>query len=185
LIVERLGLPLFVKPAQGGSALGASVVRSAAGLPEAMVACYGYGDTALIERFLEGTEVAVAVVDTGAGPTALPAVEIVPRDGVYDYPARYTAGATDFFAPARLDPAVSSAVSAAAVKAHELLELRDLSRTDLIVDSAGTPWFLEVNVAPGMTETSLLPQAAHSADIDLGVLCRDLLQVAAGRARAR
>lgn len=182
LIVERLGLPLFVKPAQGGSALGASVVRSAAALPHAMVACYSYGDAALIERFVGGTEVAVSVVDTGAGPVALPPVEIVPADGVYDYPARYTAGTTEFFTPARLDATVSAAIAGAGVQAHKLLELRDLSRTDLIVDSAGVPWFLEVNVAPGMTETSLLPQAARAAGFDLGVLCRDLLQAAVTRA---
>jgi D-alanine-D-alanine ligase len=182
LIVERLGLPLFVKPAQGGSALGTSTVRTAAELPQAMVSCYAYGDTALIERFVAGTEVAVSVVDTGSGPTALPSVEIVPRNGVYDYPARYTPGETEFFVPARLGAEVEDAVRRLAVEAHRRLELRDLSRTDLIVDSAGKAWFLEVNVAPGMTETSLFPQAAQAAGADLGVLCRDLLQAAAIRA---
>ncbi|OUC81910.1 D-alanine--D-alanine ligase family protein, partial [Streptosporangium minutum] len=103
-IVERLGLPLFVKPSRGGSALGASMVRAAEDLPAAMVGCFAYGDTALIERCVEGVEVAVSVVDLGGGPTALPAVEIVPDKGVYDYAARYTAGHTEFFAPARLSP---------------------------------------------------------------------------------
>ncbi|GAA3120623.1 hypothetical protein GCM10020001_046070 [Nonomuraea salmonea] len=98
-IVERLGLPLFVKPARGGSALGASFVRTAEELPAAMVGCFAYGDTALIERYVEGVEVAVSVVDLGNGPVALPAVEIVPDEGVYDYAARYTAGHTEFFAP--------------------------------------------------------------------------------------
>jgi D-alanine-D-alanine ligase len=181
LIVERLGLPLFVKPAQGGSALGASTVRNPAELPEAMVSCYAYGDTALIERFVEGTEVAVSVVDTGSGPAALPPVEIVPRNGVYDYPARYTPGETEFFVPARLKPDADNAVRRLAVEAHRRLDLRDLSRTDLILDGAGQPWFLEVNVAPGMTETSLFPQSARAAGADLGVLCRDLLQAAATR----
>lgn len=93
-IIDRLGLPLMVKPAQGGSGLGAHAVYVAEELPAAMVGCFGYGDTALIERFVDGTDVAVTVVDTGNGPTALPAVEIVPADGVYDYAARYTAGTT-------------------------------------------------------------------------------------------
>jgi D-alanine-D-alanine ligase len=180
-IVARFGLPLFVKPARGGSALGASVVHTASELPNAMVGCFAYGDTALIEKFVEGTEVAVSVVDTGSGPVPLPVVEIVPDGGVYDYSARYTAGQTEFFAPARLSDEVTAEVMRTAVTAHEALGLRDLSRTDLIVDADGTPWFLEVNVAPGMTETSLLPQAAAAAKLDLGSLYRDLLHAAASR----
>lgn len=103
-IIDRLGLPLFVKPSRGGSALGASMVRTAEELPAAMVGCFAYGDTALIERYVQGVEVAVSVVDLGDGPVALPPVEIVPDRGVYDYAARYTAGQTEFFAPARLSP---------------------------------------------------------------------------------
>ena len=92
-VVERLGLPLMVKPTRGGSSLGATVVRAAADLPAAMVAAFAYADTALIERFIEGTEVAVSVVDDGTGPRALPSVEVVADGGFYDYSARYTAGA--------------------------------------------------------------------------------------------
>ncbi|MFI9595593.1 D-alanine--D-alanine ligase [Nonomuraea sp. NPDC052265] len=182
-IIDRLGLPLFVKPARGGSALGASIVRTAEDLPAAMVGCFAYGDTALIERYVEGVEVSVSVVDLGEGPVALPAVEIVPDAGVYDYAARYTAGHTEFFAPARLSPAAAEACAQMAVTAHTALGLRDISRTDLIVDAAGDPHFLEVNVAPGMTETSLLPMAAEAAGRDLGDLCRTLLQNAADRHR--
>jgi len=180
-IVGRLRLPLFVKPARGGSALGASIIHNASELPEAMVACYAYGDTALIEQYIDGVEIAVSVVDTGAGPAALPVVEIVPDLGVYDYRARYSAGATVFHVPARIPPGPMGAATDIAIRAHQTLGLRDISRTDLIVDSAGIPWFLEVNVAPGMTETSLLPVAAAAAGMDLGILCRDLLQVAASR----
>ncbi|MCF6468201.1 D-alanine--D-alanine ligase [Nonomuraea sp. MG754425] len=180
-IVEHLGLPLFVKPARGGSALGASFVRTAEELPAAMVGCFAYGDTALIERYVEGVEVAVSVVDLGDGPVALPAVEIVPDEGVYDYAARYTAGHTEFFAPARLPAQAAAACAETAVTAHTALGLRDISRTDLIVDGDGVPHFLEVNVAPGMTETSLLPMAAEAAGQDLGALCHTLLQNAANR----
>ncbi len=92
-IVDRLGLPLVVKPVRGGSALGCTVVSDADALPGAMVGAYAYGDTALVEHFVAGQEVAVTVVDTGDGPRALPVVGIVPDGGVYDYTARYTAGA--------------------------------------------------------------------------------------------
>ena len=102
LIVAKLGLPLYVKPSRGGSALGAGAVRTAAELPAAVLSCFAYGDTALIERFISGTEVAVGVIDLGHGPQALPAVEIVPGEGEYDYAARYTAGKTEFYVPARL-----------------------------------------------------------------------------------
>ncbi|MDI2130481.1 D-alanine--D-alanine ligase family protein [Yinghuangia seranimata] len=180
-IVARLGLPLFVKPARGGSALGASVARTLDELSSAMVGAFAYGDVALVETYLEGTEVAVSVVDTGDGPTALPVVEIVPDTGVYDYTARYTAGMTEFFAPSRLAPEAAQAAVQAALTAHQVLRLRDVSRTDLIVDAEGTPWFLEANVAPGMTETSLLPLAIAAAGLDAGILYRELLHRAAKR----
>jgi D-alanine-D-alanine ligase len=180
-LLARLALPLIVKPASGGSALGATVVREAAALPAAMVHCFSYGDTALVERFVEGTELAVSVVDVDGVPRALPPVEIVPKEGVFDYAARYTAGATDYFCPARLELPALDAARSVALAAHRVLGLCDLSRTDLIVDAAGTPWFLEVNVAPGMTETSMLPMAVAEAGLDLGVVCRDLLVAALGR----
>lgn len=180
-VVRRLGLPLVVKPARGGSALGCTVVHATADLPTAMVSCFAYGEDAMLERWVEGTEVAVSVVDLGAGPQALPAVEIVADGGIFDYQARYTAGMTEYFVPARLDPAVREAVAQTAITAHTVLGLRDLSRTDLVVDPTGRPWFLEVNVAPGMTETSLLPQSAAAAGLDVGELMRDLLHLAVAR----
>ncbi|HUK70317.1 MAG TPA: D-alanine--D-alanine ligase [Streptosporangiaceae bacterium] len=180
-IVARLGLPLFVKPSRGGSALGAGPVRTAAELPAAMVGCFAYGDTALIERYVTGTEVAVGVIDLGDGPQALPAVEIVPDGGVYDYAARYTAGRTEFYTPARISAAAAKAAADTAVTAHTSLGLRDISRTDLIVDEADTVFFLEVNVAPGMTETSTLPMALAAAGHGFGTICHDLLVQAVQR----
>lgn len=179
-IVATLGLPLFVKPARGGSALGASRVMTAEELPGAMISCFAYGDTALIERCVVGTEIAVGVIDLGEGPQALPAVEIHPLTGGYDYAARYTAGQTRFYTPARLAPGEAAAAATAAVTAHRALGLRDLSRTDLIIEE-GRVFFLEVNVAPGMTETSTLPMAMEAAGRALGVVCRDLLSLAAAR----
>ncbi|CAA9218340.1 MAG: D-alanine--D-alanine ligase [uncultured Corynebacteriales bacterium] len=180
-IVDRLGLPLMVKPAQGGSALGARVIRSAAELPAAMVSCLSYGDTVLIEPLIEGVEVAVSVVDLGAGPVALPAVEIVPTSGVFDYASRYTAGTTTYHTPARLSAADAAAVADVAVRAHQALGLRDLSRTDAIVTAAGTVQFLEVNVSPGMTGTSMTPMSVAAAGLELGEVCATLLHRAATR----
>ena len=167
-LISAIGLPLVVKPAQGGSSQGVTIVRTTADLPRAMVDAYTYANTALVEAYIEGIEVTVAVIDSGNGPLALPIIEIVPVDGVYSFEARYNAGETDFYTPARLAPDVSEAVSATAVAIHTLLGLRHLSRVDLIIDAAGTPWFLEANVLPGLTETSLVPQAIEAAGQSLG-----------------
>jgi D-alanine-D-alanine ligase len=184
-IASRLGLPLMVKPAQGGSGLGASVVREASALPAAMVGCFGYDSTALVERFIPGTGVAVSIVDLGEGPQALPAVEIVPHSGVYDYAARFTAGLTTWHAPARLSESVAGLVAETALATHQALGLRDLSRVDLVVDPDGNPHILGVNVSPGMTETSLLPLAAQAAGLNFGALLRSLVLRAAARSTSR
>jgi len=166
-VVDSLGLPLAVKPSRGGSALGLTIVRSAAELPSAMVTAYAYGDIVLIERFIEGVEVAVSIVENEQGETqTLPAVEIVPDGGVYSYEARYTAGSTEFFTPARLSSSVAAAAASASLAAYRTLGHQHLSRVDLIIDSDGRPWFLEANVSPGMTETSLLPMAVEAAGMD-------------------
>lgn len=180
-LVERLGLPLVVKPTRGGSALGVQVVRDRESLPSAMVGCFSYGPVALVERFIDGIEVAVTVIEDESGPRALPAVEIRPDGGVYDYSARYTAGATEFIVPARLPEPMLEACAQAAVTAHRSLGLRDLSRSDLIVTDDGTVWFIEVNVSPGMTETSLVPLSVEASGASLGDVCGDLVQRAIAR----
>jgi D-alanine-D-alanine ligase len=150
------------------------------GLP-VMVGCFAYDPTALVERFISGVDVAVSIIDLGEGPIALPAVEIVPSGGVYDYAARYTAGVTTWHTPARLPADVSVHVAEVALAAHKALGLRDLSRVDLIVTPQGECTVLEVNVAPGMTETSLLPMAVQAAGLDLGEVLAGLLRRAAAR----
>lgn len=167
-LIAKIGLPLVLKPDQGGSALGVHVVHDASELPTAMVGSLAYSSTVLAERYVRGTEVAVTVIDTGDGPRALPIVEIDPVNGFYDYAARYTAGLTSFHCPARLEPAVASRVADVAVQAHVLLGLRDLSRTDAVVAQDGSVEFLEVNVSPGLTETSLLPMAVQADGSSLG-----------------
>ncbi len=180
-MVARLGLPMMVKPDQGGSALGAQVVAEVGELPSAMVSCLAYSDTVLAERFVEGTEVAVAVVEEDGEPRALPPVEIRPVTGIYDYTARYTPGATTFHCPARLDADVIQRLSETAVAAHRLLGLRDISRMDAVVDEDGRVQILEVNVSPGLTDTSLLPLAARTAGLDLGLLYSGLVEWAIDR----
>jgi D-alanine-D-alanine ligase len=182
-MVDRLGLPLMVKPDQGGSALGAQVVTARAELPAAMVSCLAYSDTVLAERFVRGTEVAVTVVDDGTGLRALPPVEIDARGGVYDYTARYTPGAVSFHCPARLDEATLARLEETALAAHQLLGLRDVSRTDAVVDLDGHIQVLEVNVSPGITETSLLPLSVRAAGMDLGRLYSALVERAIARPR--
>lgn len=180
-LTDKLGLPVVVKPNLGGSALGVSVVHDAADLPAAMVAAFAYGETVLISRYVAGTEVAVAVIESSQGPQPLPAVEIVPDSGLYDYTSRYTAGMTEFFAPARLSADQARLAAETAVRAHEILALRDWSRSDLIVDDRGVVWFLEVNVSPGMTETSLVPQAIAAHAASMGKVLEALVERAVHR----
>ena len=181
---SQIGFPMMVKPSRGGSALGCSKVNGPEELPAAMVGAYAYGSIAVVESFIEGTEVTVAVVDRGSGPTALPAVEIRPDSGVYDYSARYTAGETRFLCPAEVSEEVAGRCAEMALRVHEVLGMSDLSRTDIIIGPDDRPVFLEVNVAPGMTETSAVPLAIEAAGWSLGKMCADLVRVAAQRGRA-
>ncbi|WP_194948927.1 ATP-grasp domain-containing protein [Actinomyces trachealis] len=173
LVADHLGFPVVVKPNQGGSGLGVSYASSADALRAAMVTCFAYDERALVEKYVEGTELAVSVVDTGQGPRALPPVEVV-SEGQYDFDARYNPGRSEYFAPARLDAAQSVLVQETALKVHQTLGLGNISRTDLILSEDGTPWFIDVNVVPGMTETSLFPIAAEAAG-DLAQLYDDLV----------
>ncbi|PPF58767.1 D-alanine--D-alanine ligase [Rathayibacter sp. AY1C2] len=170
---------LVVKPAQGGSAQGVSIVTESSQLPRAMVEAYTYGDVVLIEQQIQGTEVSVGVLDLGDGPLALPPVEIAPVAGQYTFEARYNAGETHFYTPARISPEITEEVSRVAVAIHELLGLRHLSRLDFIIDDAGLPWFFDANVLPGMTETSLVPQAIEASGRYLGDVYSTLAKLAA------
>jgi len=175
--------PVAVKPAQGGSAQGVSLVDTDEELRRAMVLAYTYCDVALIEQRISGTEVCIGVIDTGDGPVALPPVEIEPLSGFYDFEARYNAGATRFYAPARIDAAVAERATEVALASHEALGLRHLSRIDLIIDGTGTPWFLEASVMPGLTETSTLALALDAAGHDVGWVYAELAQAAVRDAR--
>lgn len=180
-IVGAMKFPIVVKPLTGGSALGVTLCSTRDDIPTAMVAAFGYDDHVMIQEAVSGTELAVTVVEHGDEAAALPPVEIVPVNGMYDYHSRYTAGHTEFFTPARLTASDTQRVNAFAVGVHKVLGLRDVSRTDLILDSEGKIWFIEVNVAPGMTETSLVPMAISAAGLSVGQVFGELAFAATRR----
>jgi D-alanine-D-alanine ligase len=178
IVRGELPPPVAVKPAQGGSAQGVSLVDTDEELRRAMVLAYTYCDVALIEQRISGTEVCIGIIDTGGGAVALPPVEIEPLSGFYDFEARYNAGATRFYAPARVDAAVAERATEVALASHAALGLRHLSRIDLIIDGTGTPWFLEASVMPGLTETSTLALALDAAGHDVGWVYAELAHAA-------
>ena len=182
-IADEFSGPLVVKPAQGGSAQGVTIVDDRSLLPRAMVDAYTYWDVALIEQKIAGTEISIGIIDSGDGAVALPAVEIEPLSGVYSFEARYNAGETRFYIPARISEDIAARAAETALTAHRALGLRHLSRVDIIIDGAGTPWFLEANVLPGLTETSVLPQALEAEGHDLGWVYATLAEAAIAESR--
>ena len=170
------GFPLVVKPSKQGSALGLTKVQDAASLPDALLTALSYGDAAIVERWIDGVELAISVIDGEDGPRVLPPVEMVPKSGVFDFSAMYTPGETDYYVPARLDEAAAAEIVALAARVHTLLDCRHVSRTDLVLGSDGVPYVLEVNTSPGMTETSLLPMAASAVGMDFADLVEHLVR---------
>jgi len=172
-IEERLGFPVVVKPADQGSALGIRFAPDAGAVPAALVAAFSYSQKVLLERAIDGRELAVSIL----ADEPLPIVEAIPLgEDFYDFEARYEIGRTDFACPAQLDDDATARVQQLALEAHRLLGCRGLSRVDLMLDADGKPWILEANTVPGMTETSLLPQAADAAGIDFDALVARILQ---------
>jgi D-alanine-D-alanine ligase len=182
LVPEAVGgFPVVVKPTKQGSALGLSRVESAAGLADALLSALSFGDAALVEKWIEGVEIAVSVLDGPDGPEVLPPVEMVAKSGLFDFNAMYTAGETEYYCPARLDVSVEAEVRALAERCHTLIGCRDVSRCDMVVDAHGQPFVLEVNTSPGMTEVSLLPMAAEAAGVSFPQLVDRLVRAAYGR----
>lgn len=177
-ILDRLPLPLVVKPTQGGASMGVGYVNQPEELTDALLGSFRHHPVALIERAIAGTELAVSIV----GGSVLPAVEIdVPDAGEerhYDFSARYTPGATILHAPARLPEDVVTRATDAAMAAYVESGARHVTRVDLIVDADGAPWLLELDTCPGMTETSLLPAAAEATGWSFAELCERVVQAA-------
>jgi D-alanine-D-alanine ligase len=171
---ERLGFPLVVKPSRGGSALGVRFAADRSEIPEALVSAFSYDDRVLLERHVEGRELAVSILD--ADP--LPVVEAIPVGGDrYDFEARYEIGRTSFACPADLPVEDAATVTAVSLAAYETLGCTGFGRVDLILEEAG-PQVLEVNAIPGLTDTSLLPQAAEAAGIPFEQLVGRILSLA-------
>jgi D-alanine-D-alanine ligase len=169
-----LGFPLVVKPSRGGSSLGVKFAASAAEVPQALVSAFSYDDRVLLERFVAGRELAVSVL----GDEALPVVEAIPAQGdAYDFEARYEIGRTRFVCPAELDEGERVAVTEAALATYRALGCSGFARVDLILSPDG-PRVLEANAIPGLTDTSLLPQAAEAAGMSFEQLVERILDLA-------
>jgi D-alanine-D-alanine ligase len=183
-IAQRLSFPLVVKPVSQGSSLGVKFAGAADELPASLISALSYGPTVLLERYVEGRELAVSLLsgEDGEGARALPIVEAVPRDRqFYDFAARYEIGRTDFVCPAALEDELAERVREIARSAWEILDCRGFARVDMILAADG-PTVLEVNPIPGLTETSLLPQAADAAGLSFDAVVERVLAEAASPA---
>jgi D-alanine-D-alanine ligase len=177
-IEERLAFPIVVKPSSQGSALGVRFARSAADVPAAIVAAFSYDSRVLLERYVDGRDLAVSILDG----EPLPVVEAVPRDDeFYDFEARYEIGRTDFVCPAELPDGLTAAAQELALRTYRLLGCTAFARVDLMLDAGGELTVLEANPIPGLTDTSLLPQAADAAGISFDSLIGRILELAVER----
>ena len=176
-LVERFGLPLFVKPAGNGSSYGITRVTEREQLAKAIAYASSKNDDVLVEQCIEGMEITVPVIGNDE-PEALPIVEIVTGSDFYDLKVKYEPGELHHVIPARLDQDVYARAQELAVRAHKALGCRGVSRSDFIVTKDGTPYILETNTIPGMTETSLLPDSARHAGIEFPELCRRVVELA-------
>jgi len=184
-IEQQLAFPLVVKPAAQGSALGIKFARGAGDVPAAIVSAFSYDRKVLLERYVPGRDLAVSIVEQDGEPLALPVVEALPegRD-FYDFEARYEIGRTRFVCPAELPEEAAARIQELAVAAYRALGCAGFARVDLMLRDDGEPFVLEANSVPGLTETSLLPQAADAVGIDFDELVERILSIALARATA-
>ncbi len=176
-IEQRLDFPIVVKPANGGSALGIKFAAAAENVPAALVAAFSYDSKVLLERYVAGRDLAVSIL----ADEPLPVVEAVPRDEqFYDFEARYEIGRTDFVCPADLPPELTTRAQELALRTYRLLGCEAFARVDLLLDGDGELTVLEANAIPGLTETSLLPQAAEAAGISFDQLVGRIVELALG-----
>lgn len=178
-IAEQTQLPVVVKPVDSGSSIGVSIAYSVDELKEALKANLGL-ERVILEQYVSGREIDVGVLDG----KALPSIEIIPKQGFYDYVNKYQAGATLEVCPSQIEPEIEKRLGETALKVHNALGLKAYSRSDYIVDEKGDIYFLEINTLPGMTPTSLMPQEAAAAGIDYNTLCQKIIQLALEEAKA-
>ena len=178
--ISRFGLPLVIKPVREGSTIGLTIAQDEDAVASGLVLAGRYDRRVLVQRFAVGTEVTIGVLATPE-LQVLPTLEIVSENPVYDYDAKYTAGKSHHIIPARIPEAARAAASEAAARAFTELGCSGMARVDIIVDTMGTPWVLEVNTVPGLTALSLLPDAARAAGISFDELCQRLVDHAIRR----
>ena len=173
-----LPLPFVVKPAAAGSSIGVTIVRAESEIAGAIAKAAESGPHVLVESYVAGRELTVGVL----GDSALPPAELRLAGEFYDYHAKYADDRTQIVCPAELTPEVTRLIQATGLAAHRALGCRDVSRTDIILDAAGSPWVREVNTLPGMTSHSLLPRAAAASGKSFAALCEEVLCLALSRA---
>ncbi|MCX8033357.1 MAG: D-alanine--D-alanine ligase [Thermoleophilia bacterium] len=177
-VVSEVGLPVMIKPVEEGSSLGVVKCKDAEGLRAAIHEVRQEFGAVFAEKFIPGREITVGILEQNGRPRSLPILELVPKKEFYDYEAKYTKGLTDFILPAQLEPAVYEQAERAAEAVFEAIGCRGYARVDMMVDEAGTPWFIEINTLPGMTDTSDLPAQAKAAGISYEELVELILLTA-------
>lgn len=176
-ILSTVGESCVVKPATEGSALGVYIVKGADEVKDAIEKAFELDSEVLVETFVKGTELTIAVLGNEQ-LEALPVIQIVPRNEFYDFESKYAPGGSQHLCPAPLNAEATEKVQAMAKAAHRVLGCSGISRSDFIMDENGEFWILETNTLPGMTETSLLPDAARAAGIEFPELCTRLIELA-------
>lgn len=180
-IMAQVGEHVVVKPASEGSSIGVSIVEGADAIEQAIDEAFSHDTEVVVEKFISGREFTVAVVGNDK-PRALPIIEIIAQKGeFYDFESKYAAGGSKHICPAELQEEEAATIQREAIGAHKALSCEGVSRTDFILDAEGKPWALETNTIPGMTSTSLLPDAARAAGIPFPQLCTTLVQYALER----
>ncbi len=181
-IAEELGADVVVKPNHEGSSIGVSIIHKGDDLAMALTSAASYGGRVLVETFIAGTEIMASVLGN-AEPHGLPTIEVVSRGTFYDYDSKYSVGGSEHIIPAGIGEAANEFCQRLAEEAHKALGCWGYSRTDMIVDTKGQPWLIETNTLPGMTKTSLFPDAARAVGIDFAELCVLLIHLAQDPAR--
>ena len=177
-IIDKLGMPVVVKPSSQGSSIGVTIVKEAKDLIKALDEAFIYDTDVLVEAFFTGKEVAGAILETEHGFVPMPLVLIEPKSGLYDYESKYTAGATVETCPAPFDEATTKKLQGYALAAYKALGCRGVARADLMLADNGEAIVLEVNTVPGMTETSLVPKMAAPMGLTFPDLCEIMLKTA-------
>lgn len=174
-ILAKLGVPVVIKAASQGSSIGVYIVKEADAIEKAVSQAFAYSDDILAEKFIQGKELTVSMLEADGEPLALPVIWIAPHSGAYDFHSKYTKGATDYHCPAPLAPELTAKVQNLACDTYRLLGLSGVARVDMMLDANDEAYVLEANTVPGMTATSLVPKAAAAVGISFPDLCERIL----------